>query len=129
LVSFGYPSSYSFSFPVVNPTQQTKADTKPSIPPTPVKRELDLSVAIQGLYRILDLVREQGSGGLVDKIIIAQDSFMSFINAIEPRSCPSMIKCDFAALDQSIYNVVGVYGDRGEITRYLHNLSVIDAEH
>ncbi|EGN93597.1 hypothetical protein SERLA73DRAFT_189309, partial [Serpula lacrymans var. lacrymans S7.3] len=45
---------------------------------------LDMSFSIKGMYRVLDLITEQGSGGLVDKIIIAQDSLQAFVNTISP---------------------------------------------
>jgi hypothetical protein len=109
-----------------DPARDLQTQAKPPTPPVKEK-DLDICKTIPNMYRILDLVKERGSGGLVDKIIIAQDSFQSLINAIEPDSCPSMTKCDFAALDKSTYNIVGVYGDRGEIVRYLQTLGIIDS--
>jgi hypothetical protein len=39
-----------------------------------------------------------------------------------------MTKCDFASLDKNIYNVVGVYGDRGEIVRYLQKIRILNPQ-
>ncbi|KAG9023159.1 hypothetical protein FRB95_013481, partial [Tulasnella sp. JGI-2019a] len=44
----------------------------------------DLLPKVKGLFRLLDLYSEQGSGGLVDKIIIAQDSLKSLIDTLSP---------------------------------------------
>lgn len=47
----------------------------------------DLVQSINGMHRVLDLIDEQGSGGLVDKVIIAQDSLCAFINSVCPGTC------------------------------------------
>ncbi|KAI6035782.1 hypothetical protein EDC04DRAFT_2880315 [Pisolithus marmoratus] len=86
----------------------------------------DLASSVKGLYRILDLITEQGSGGLVDKIIISQDSLKDFINLVCPGAYASMTKVDFKALDQYIVKPVGVYGSKEEIVRFLSELRVID---
>ncbi|KIJ06916.1 hypothetical protein PAXINDRAFT_19882 [Paxillus involutus ATCC 200175] len=88
--------------------------------------ELDLAYSIKGMYRILDLITEQGSGGLVDKIIISHDSLAAFITTIDPRAYASMTKINFKALDNYIIKPVGVYGSKGEIVRFLSELGVID---
>ncbi|KAF8837455.1 hypothetical protein BDN67DRAFT_983226, partial [Paxillus ammoniavirescens] len=88
--------------------------------------ELDLAYSIKGMYRILDLITEQGSGGLVDKIIISQNSLEAFITTIDPRAYASMTKVNFKALDNYIIKPVGVYGSKGEIVRFFSELGVID---
>lgn len=50
----------------------------------------DLVRSINGMYRVLDLINEQGSGGLVDKVVIAQDSLRAFINSVCPGTHVSM---------------------------------------
>lgn len=35
----------------------------------------DLVQSIKGMYRVLDLISEQGSGGLGDSIVLAEPSF------------------------------------------------------
>ncbi|OJA14299.1 hypothetical protein AZE42_01566 [Rhizopogon vesiculosus] len=86
----------------------------------------DLVQSINGMYRVLDLISEQGSGGLVDKIIIAQDSFRAFVNSVCPGTYVSITKVNFSALDRFMVKPVGVYGSKGEIVRLLTSLGVID---
>ena len=106
--------------------------------------ELDLASSIKGMYRILDLISEQGSGGLgkhssqtcvlvlmivlvsVDKIIISQNSLEAFINNVCPGAYTSMTKVNFKALDGYVIKPVGVYGSKGEIVRFLLKLATID---
>ncbi|KAI6095859.1 hypothetical protein F5141DRAFT_1012708, partial [Pisolithus sp. B1] len=86
----------------------------------------DLASSVKGLYRILDLITEQGSGGLVDKIIISQNSLKAFINIVCPGAYASLTKVNFKALDQYIVKPVGVYGSKEEIVRFLAGLRVVD---
>ncbi|KAF8552259.1 hypothetical protein OG21DRAFT_1416462 [Imleria badia] len=93
----------------------------------PLQRDdLDLAYSIKGMYRILDLVSEQGSGGLVDKIIISQNSLEAFINSVCPGAYVSMTKVHFKELDNYVIKPVGVYGSKEEIVRFLLRLAVID---
>ncbi|KAJ3555967.1 hypothetical protein NM688_g2284 [Phlebia brevispora] len=89
---------------------------------------LDLVNAVRGLYRILDLVSEPGSGGLVDKIIIAQESFGRFANDICPGSYQSMTHVKFSDLDKFSIKPLGIYGSKEEIVRFLKDLDVIDED-
>ncbi|OAX35069.1 hypothetical protein K503DRAFT_868508 [Rhizopogon vinicolor AM-OR11-026] len=86
----------------------------------------DLVQSINGMYRVLDLISEQGNGDLVDKIIIAQDSLRAFINTVCPGAYVSMTKVNFSALDQFIVKPIGVYGSKEEIVRLLSSLGIID---
>ncbi|OJA14302.1 hypothetical protein AZE42_01565 [Rhizopogon vesiculosus] len=86
----------------------------------------DLVQSINGMYRVLDLISEQGSGGLVDKIIIAQDSLRAFINTICTGAYVSMTKVNFSALDHFLVKPIGVYGSKEEIVRLLLSLGVIE---
>jgi hypothetical protein len=106
--------------------------------------ELDLAYSVKGMYRILDLFSEQGSGGLgeypsptcalvlmiglasVDKIIISQDSLEAFLHNVCPGAYSSMTKVNFKALDNYVIKPVGVYGSKEEIVRFLSRLAVID---
>ncbi|KAL4249106.1 hypothetical protein ABKN59_005757 [Abortiporus biennis] len=90
------------------------------------KLSLDLVDSIRGMYRILDLVSEQGSGGLVDKIVISQEHLGRFMNDVAPKSYTSMTKVDFVALDQAFIRPVGLYGSRSEIVRFLRDIQAID---
>ncbi|KAF9228244.1 hypothetical protein BS17DRAFT_877588 [Gyrodon lividus] len=92
----------------------------------PILPEHDLAVSIKGMYRLLDLISEQGSGGLVDKIIIAQDSFQSFVSSMSPGAYLSLTKVNFKALDQYILKPIGIYGGKEEIVRFLSSIDVVD---
>ncbi|KAG1725513.1 hypothetical protein EDB19DRAFT_1644008 [Suillus lakei] len=98
--------------------------------PGPHNDARDLVQSIDGMYRVLDLINEQGSGGLVlvDKVIIAQDSLRAFINSVCPGTYVSMTKVNFSALDRFIVKPVGVYGSKSEIVRLLSSLGVVDEE-
>ncbi|TFY77300.1 hypothetical protein EWM64_g6712 [Hericium alpestre] len=97
-------------------------DPKPS-QSTP---NLDLCSRIKGMYRILDLISEQGSGGLVDKVIIAQDSLRDFINTLSPGSYATLTKVDFKALDKLAIKPVGIYGSKEELVRFLTSIDAVD---
>jgi hypothetical protein len=111
----------------------------------PLQRDdLDLVYSIKGMYRILDLISEQGSGGLgkypsqidpriliidlvsVDKIIISQNSLKAFINNVCPGAYISMTKVNFKALDNNVIKPVGVYGSKEEIVQFLLQLAAVD---
>lgn len=86
----------------------------------------DLCSSIPGMYRILDLISERGTSGLVDKIIIAQDSIKCFLNEISPNAYVSLTKVDFKALDKFQVKPIGIYGSKQEIVRFLVSVAVID---
>ncbi|KIJ06653.1 hypothetical protein PAXINDRAFT_103273, partial [Paxillus involutus ATCC 200175] len=86
----------------------------------------DLARSISGMYMILDLISEQGTGGLVEKVIIAQNSLRDFLNAVSPGTYVSLTKIDFKSLDQLIVKPVGIYGSKEEIVRFLHSIGRID---
>ncbi|KAL5513533.1 hypothetical protein ACEPAH_3932 [Sanghuangporus vaninii] len=92
------------------------------------KRSLDLVENIKGLFRILDLISEQGSGGLVDKVIIDQESTGRFINEMRPGTYKDLTKVDFKALDEVDVKPVGVYGSKSEIVRLLGEQGVLNDE-
>ncbi|KAF5362170.1 hypothetical protein D9756_002248 [Leucocoprinus leucothites] len=89
---------------------------------------LDLSLKIPGMYRVLDLISEQGSGGLVDKILIAQKGLQRLVNDLRPGAYASLTKVDFKALDELSLRPVGVYGDKGDLVRFLSSLGVLNED-
>lgn len=127
------------------PTMRTVVD---ALADSPVARtqSLDLVTCIDGMFRILDLVSEQGSGGLgmfffksegmvcltcilaVDKIVIAQVELSRFLNELYPGAYTSLTKVDYNALDSVPVRPIGVYGSKSEIVRFLRALNAIDAE-
>ncbi|KAG8949929.1 hypothetical protein FRC04_008232 [Tulasnella sp. 424] len=89
----------------------------------------DLLPRIKGLFRLLDLYSETGSGGLVDKIIISQESLGRFINSVLPGAYTNVTKIDFARLDrEASLRLVGIYGSKSEIVRFLFSLGSINDE-
>ena len=100
---------------------------------------------VPGLYRILDLIHEKGSGGLgtrllanalfhcsdsdfplVDKIIIDQDSLGRFINTLHSGAYSSITKVDFHALDQIEIKPIGIYGSKSAIVEFLERKGLLD---
>ncbi|KAJ7509859.1 hypothetical protein B0H11DRAFT_2270198 [Mycena galericulata] len=100
------------------------------IDPVPTKEEknLDLLHSIRGMHRVLDLISESGSGGLVDKIIIAQDSLRELIDVLSPGAYASLTKVDFNALDKRSIKPLGLYGSKSEIVSFLSCRKVISDE-
>jgi len=95
------------------------------------------------MYRLLDLITEQGSNGLgnefllaigflvfmafiVDKIVIAQKSLQAFINALSPGAYSSITKVNFRILDNFLLKPIGVYGSKEEIVRFLREIHAVD---
>ncbi|KAG9013251.1 hypothetical protein FRB93_000774 [Tulasnella sp. JGI-2019a] len=89
-------------------------------------RHHDLLPKVKGLFRLLDLHSEQGSLGLVDKIIIAQDSLKSLIDTLSPGAYISIRKINFAALDNVSIKTVGLYGSKSEIVRLLRKAGAVE---
>jgi hypothetical protein len=107
----------------------------------------DLADNIPGLFRILDLIHEQGSSGIgqilrlrcfyvffnnrrlsVDKVLIAEHSFGAFMNFIMHGAYTSITKVDFKSLDQASITPVGLYGNSAEIVRYLTAVNAVTVE-
>lgn len=65
---------------------------EPEEKPVVSEASADLLSRLPGVYRLLDLVQDQSSGGVVDKIIIAQKSIAAFANTIHPGSYRSDIQ-------------------------------------
>ena len=103
----------------------------------------DLAQSIKGFYRVLDLITEQGSGGLGstcirpmfcvncwlvtgDKVVISEASFQEFINAICPGAYSSVTRVNFKALDELEIKPIGINGDKQQIVRLLLQLRVVD---
>ena len=104
------------------------------------------SSPFQNLFCLLELISEQGSGGLgqfiplkeevftltdsllVDKVIIAQDSLGRFINKIQPGAYKSLTKVDFKSLDARLIQPIGVYGSRHSIVSFFLDFGIVDSE-
>ena len=101
------------------------------------------------MFRLLELFSEQGSGGVVDKIIISQESVSHLVELIKPGAYSSLTKVtkmlcgfivspanfilycdttkiDFAALDKVILKPVGVYGSLPSLVEFLADIGAVD---
>ncbi|KAJ7587977.1 hypothetical protein C8J56DRAFT_860684 [Mycena floridula] len=78
------------------------------------------------MYRMLDLISEQSSGGLVEKIIIDQFSFQRLLDDLCPGAYVSLTRVNFKVLDQLTVKPVGIYGSRESIVELLLNLDIVD---
>jgi hypothetical protein len=101
------------------------ADIDPSHVQAQEPSPQDPSCPIKGMYRLLDLITEQGSGH-VDKIVIAQQSLQMFINALAPGASSSITKINFKKLDECSLKPLGVYGSKEEIVRFLRKINAVD---
>ncbi|CAE6410609.1 unnamed protein product, partial [Rhizoctonia solani] len=108
-----------------NATQLPPAETPENASQLEPHRE-DLLSAIPNLFRLLDLVDEHGSGGIVEKIVIDQQSLHRLLNIVQPGSYDSVSKIDFRALDQLSIQPTGVYGNRSEIIKFLEQVHFLD---
>jgi hypothetical protein len=63
---------------------------------------------------------------IVDKIVIAQESLQAFINALSPRAYSSITKVNFKILDNFLLKLIGVYGSKEEIVRFLREIHAVD---
>ncbi|PPQ72320.1 hypothetical protein CVT26_007277 [Gymnopilus dilepis] len=82
--------------------------------------------SLNDVFRLLELVTEQGSGGLVDKIVIAEDSLKAFINRLSPNAYTSLTKVNFKALDLLNVHPIGVYGPKSSLASFLLDLGILD---
>ncbi|CAE6502261.1 unnamed protein product, partial [Rhizoctonia solani] len=87
----------------------------------------DILASVPNLFRLLDLVDEHGSGGIVEKIVIDQNSLHRLLNIVHPGSYDSVSKINFRVLDQQLsIKPIGVYGIRQEIIKFLRQAHYID---
>lgn len=92
------------------------------------QESMDLLGRVRGMHRLLDLIYETGSGGIVDKVIIAQDSIRRLANNLQPGSYRSLTQVDFRALDNHVIKPVGVYGSISRLVEFLHELGRVEDE-
>ncbi|KAH9959519.1 hypothetical protein BJV74DRAFT_984284 [Russula compacta] len=78
------------------------------------------------MYGLLFLTTEQGSSGLVNKIVIDQQSLHAFINALCPGAYASIRTINFRILDSVLLKPIGVYGSKEEIVRFLREIDAVD---
>ncbi|KAJ6519102.1 hypothetical protein C8R45DRAFT_950246 [Mycena sanguinolenta] len=121
-----YFSTSEFSADTERPLLEAALDVPMDVDPPPTAVSMDLMHSVNGMFRILELFPEQGSGGLVNKILISQNSLKAFINELSPGAYISLTKVDFKTLDRLSLKPAGLYGSRTEIVAFLSALGAID---
>ncbi|CAG8514243.1 1675_t:CDS:10, partial [Scutellospora calospora] len=86
----------------------------------------DLAEYIPGLYRLLDLCKDDGSNGLVDKIIISKDSLKKLCNDMVPHSFISISEIEYNRLNNLSIRLIGCYGNHILIAKLLLNRNIIN---
>ncbi|KAG8729404.1 hypothetical protein FRC11_008834, partial [Ceratobasidium sp. 423] len=94
-------------------------------PQTRERRE-DVLEKIPSLFRLVDLIQEDGPDGIVEKTVIDQNSLQRLLNTIQPGSCPSTTEIHFQDLDNLFIKPVGIYGERHEVTGFLRRAGCLD---
>ncbi|KAK4689286.1 hypothetical protein P7C73_g826, partial [Tremellales sp. Uapishka_1] len=94
--------------------------------PLTTPRSLDLLGQMRYCYRLLELYQEQGSGGLVEKILIDEVSIVRLCNDIEPGTSAGIDRVDFAKLDETLCKIFGVFGDQRLIVQFLLREGCVD---
>ncbi|CAG8491773.1 7035_t:CDS:10 [Funneliformis caledonium] len=86
----------------------------------------DLAEFIPGLYRLLDLCKDDGSNGLVDKIIISKEGLKNLCNDYVKNSFKSISDIDYNQLNSCTMRLIGFYGNHVLIAKLLLNKDIID---
>ncbi|KAB5590852.1 hypothetical protein CTheo_5695 [Ceratobasidium theobromae] len=102
--------------------------TEVEAPPLVDSSACDVLDKINNLYRLLDLYQENSSGGLVEKVLIDQNSLRRLLNTLLPNSYVSVSKIDFKALDKLTIKPLGIYGSKPEIIKFLRDIKCLDDE-
>ncbi|KAG8900444.1 hypothetical protein FRB99_006040 [Tulasnella sp. 403] len=119
------PSGPSFTSPVFPSPRGSYEPPKPAATST---EDLDLLSRVKGLYRLLDLHSENATDTLANEITISRESLKNFLDTIRPGSYKSLTKIDLHALDLLSINAIGIYGSKGEMARFLHEVGSVDDE-
>uniref|UniRef100_U9TIE7 Uncharacterized protein n=1 Tax=Rhizophagus irregularis (strain DAOM 181602 / DAOM 197198 / MUCL 43194) TaxID=747089 RepID=U9TIE7_RHIID len=88
----------------------------------------DLANRINGLYRLLDLCYDDGSSGIVDKIIISKEYLGKLCNDMVPSSFKSISEINYSKLNSIPFRLIGCYGNRILIAKFLLNKNIIDQQ-
>ncbi|GES77128.1 hypothetical protein GLOIN_2v1880492 [Rhizophagus clarus] len=82
----------------------------------------DLANYINGLYRLLDLCNDD----FVDKIIISKEYLRKLCNDMVPSSFKSISEINYTRLNSISFRLIGCYGNRNLIAKFLLNKNIID---
>ncbi|CAB4446571.1 unnamed protein product [Rhizophagus irregularis] len=88
----------------------------------------DLANRINGLYRLLDLCNDDGSSGIVDKIIISKEYLGKLCNDMVQSSFKSISEINYSELNSISFRLIGCYGNRILIAKLLLNKNIIDQQ-
>ncbi|CAB4409762.1 unnamed protein product [Rhizophagus irregularis] len=86
----------------------------------------DMAESVPGLYRLLDLCKDDGSNGLVDKIIIYKEGLKNLCNDLVQHSFKSISEIDYNQLNSCSLRLIGCYGNHNSIAKFLLNKNIID---
>ncbi|KAF8607193.1 hypothetical protein BDV93DRAFT_303052 [Ceratobasidium sp. AG-I] len=113
----------------VSDTDTEMADALPYFeedPDSTAASDQDILTRLPGFFRLLDLIDERGSGGIVEKIVIDQLSLHQLLNTLQPGSYDSVSKINFKSLDSLSVKPTGVYGIQSEILSFLQRAQCLD---
>ncbi|CAG8488857.1 9634_t:CDS:10 [Gigaspora rosea] len=88
----------------------------------------DLSNNIPGLYRLLDLCKDDRPNGHVDNIIISTGSLKKLCNDLIPDSFKSISNIDYLKLNHTKLKLIGCYGNHVLIAKLLLKNNIIDEQ-
>ncbi|KAG9124992.1 hypothetical protein FRC07_009436 [Ceratobasidium sp. 392] len=88
----------------------------------------DVLSKLPNVFRLLDLYQEIGSGGLVEKMIVDQQSLHRLLNTMSPGSYELPWKINFKLLDQLAIKPIGLYGCKSEIIKFLRGVNCLNEE-
>ncbi|CAG8435112.1 3623_t:CDS:10, partial [Funneliformis mosseae] len=87
----------------------------------------DLAEYIPGLYRLLDLCKDDGTNGF-DKITISRDYLEKLCNNYVPSSFKTISEIDFTKLNSISIHLIGCYGNHALIAGLLKKKGIIDQQ-
>ncbi|CAB4480240.1 unnamed protein product [Rhizophagus irregularis] len=88
----------------------------------------DLADVISGLYRLLDLCNDDDINDVVDKIIISKEYLEKLCNDMVPSSFKSISEINYTKLNSISFRLIGCYGNRNLIAKFLLNRNIIDQQ-
>ncbi|RHZ90025.1 hypothetical protein Glove_9g277 [Diversispora epigaea] len=86
----------------------------------------DLCKIIPGFYRLLDLYKDDGTNGLVDKIIISESDVKKLCNDMIPGSFKTISKINYKKLNSFPIHLIGIYGRNSLIAKLLLDKGIVD---
>ncbi|KAF8289765.1 hypothetical protein DL93DRAFT_2069130 [Clavulina sp. PMI_390] len=88
--------------------------------------EDDVLPRIRNMFRLLELYSEQGSSGLVEKVLISQESVCDLIETLCPGASAGITSINFNLLDTLLLKPLGMYGSKTALIDHLVKLGAVD---